>query len=193
MTKILAHFCNPHNANILYVIFFVGTVLSLHGQDNFQDLSLMLMDENGRRAANVAEVLNIAMQLCTIQLREPPCGCREVVGLKKKSNVLLWPQLLLLVLKRWTAPTAPVDRTVLGIELELQPEEGVVYRLKALVAHVGDTPGITPQSGHYVALTTHEGVWHYCDDATCHPSSVEAFLLEQSARTVYMVLYEKMA
>eukprot|EP00971_Amphidinium_carterae_P047658 938775-Amphidinium_carterae.2 len=73
------------------------------------------------------------------------------------------------------------------MNVELQPDEGVVYRLKAMVAHVGDTL----QSGHYVALTTHEGVWYHCDDATCRPSSVEAVLMEQSSSKVYMMLYEK--
>eukprot|EP00971_Amphidinium_carterae_P158021 3132194-Amphidinium_carterae.1 len=68
-------------------------------------------------------------------MREPPCGCREVVGLKKTSNIIVWPPLLLLVLKRWTAPNAPVDRSVVGIDLELRPQQSVVYRLKALVAH----------------------------------------------------------
>eukprot|EP00971_Amphidinium_carterae_P238000 4725019-Amphidinium_carterae.1 len=59
--------------------------------------------------------------------------------------------------------------------------------MKALIAHVGDTP----HSGHYVALASHEGEWHHCDDATCRPSSVENFVLEQPTRKVYMLLYEK--
>jgi hypothetical protein len=100
---------------------------------------------------------------------------------KRKHEVLEWPDVLVLQLKRYTNQAQKVTTEVeFGEELEV----GGGYRLTGLVAHTG----ATTKSGHYTAVCRARGGWYTFDD-----DQVSQFdgRFEKHYEDVYLLFYEK--
>ena len=85
-----------------------------------------------------------------------------------RTRVVEYPEVLVLVLNRWSDLTHPSLHTVKANDSVYF--QGRRYALSSSVCHLGPTP----HSGHYIALARHgdgNGTWYLYDDSSCSVAS----------------------
>ena len=92
-------------------------------------------------------------------------ACHVAGAAEKETQVLHWPAVLALSLKRFHFDVQlqrpeKIQRHV-AFPLQLTVATGVIYHLQAIVVHSGRAGG-----GHYTAyVRASDGSWYYCDDS----------------------------
>ena len=116
-------------------------------------------------------------------------GCGVRGRRSRVMDVVSWPRVLVIHLKRWGAVNEFGERekdtriVSFGRLLNLG---GHTYMLKGVVLHGGDFGG-----GHYTTyVRTGRGQWYLCDDSKETEEAEEASVL--SAQDAYLLLYERL-
>ena len=138
-------------------------------------------------------------KFCALQGKERACfhvfsiGARVSGQRDKVVELVRWPQVLVLLLKRWkvvsltpfqleNVPTQIDFETLLPVATDQAP-----YHLRAVIIHCGDAG-----AGHYtsyVRATDHR--WYFCDDwSPPREVGVAEVLSERLLSQAYMLFYE---
>ena len=93
------------------------------------------------------------------------CSSCKHTGIIKKSDMLVFPSVLAVHIKRFKYDNGQVVKIYAGIKdpLEQVQISGRCYEVSAVVCHEGH-----PTSGHYIALVrdkTNKDLWWHCNDA----------------------------
>ena len=120
----------------------------------------------------------------------PRATCRAQSRRSKRTELIKWPQVLVVTLKRWRVLSMNPDRiqkdpTHVGFELAWSAEhDRPPYLLRSLIVHDGEAGG-----GHYTAYVRGQSnVWYFCDD-WCSPRQVA--VAEVLGAQAYLLFYER--
>ena len=135
----------------------------------FASLQLPLRTPEGVSFQTVQAAVDGYMPDETVQA-EQCAKCQSTGGFRKVHRILLFPQVLVMYLNRWTSHLVS-DAILESIEAtQTLNFRGQLYQLRACVCHHGRTP----HSGHYVTVARHvvrDGEWWLYDDARCMPAT----------------------
>jgi len=120
----------------------------------------------------------------------PRATCRAQGRRSKRTELIKWPQVLVVTLKRWRVLSlSPYRRqrvpTHVGFKLAWSAEhDRPPYLLRSLVVHSGEAGG-----GHYTAYVRgQDNVWYFCDDWYAPRQVAVAEVLGAQA---YLLFYER--
>jgi len=119
-------------------------------------------------ASNIEQLLINHFGWEYLSAKDDRCSrCKQVQCRDKKMQVVRWPRVLIIHLKRWEVlSVVPFEKkknhTAVAYETLLNVGSShPVYHLRGVVVHVGEA-----DSGHYTAFVrTHLNYWYFCDDS----------------------------
>ena len=150
----------------MYCCASCGTQRRVGSSEAFACLCVPLTHE-ATRVSSVQQALNnyFEPESMDVNFRWACDNCQSRLPPRKRAEVTVPPQVLLLQLKRWIFNP---DASTTLLNHEVQVEEMIqikswMYRLCATVYHLGDSP----KSGHYFTIARHdrpEGSWWLYND-----------------------------
>jgi hypothetical protein len=126
-------------------------------------------------------------------------GVTYVAKQTKQFTLETAPQHLIISFKRTgfdplTQQSYKIQKPITGVDLtitlpkdivEPNPHPQSTYSLKTFICHLGDASN----HGHFVSYRLENDGWHFFNDSSCTPVSIEAVKL--AAQTAHVVFYEK--
>ena len=164
---------------------------------SFNLLRLSLLTHAGERLTSVGQAIDCNQTNWDIveYLDDWSCtslSCIEAGQRKYRcrtfDRVGSWPDVLMVQLKRWSFVGISIDHNV-DCDLVLHID-GSVYRLRAVVSHMGPTP----EAGHYVSYVAGEDQWLCCNDSKMSAMDnrhVGLFKATSVTERSYVLMYEK--